>query len=148
MKTVDVGLFEGEPFNIKTAHNGNKEGREYKIEFVPAHIELKLMNEQEAIISKTRSWKNINNNDLEGWKVLLKKVIKENDDTMDEGDVNKLRPMQIIGILMALMEFLNQRSSVIYEALSDDVKVEVEKAKEDIKKKEAAKALSGSEVQS
>ena len=141
MKTIDLGLFEGEPFSILTKHRENPEGREYIINFIPAYLEHKLMNEQADIIAKSREWKKIEGNDLERWKDILKKVIKENDEGYNEKDINTLRPMQLIGVLMALMTFLNQRSNIIYEALSDEAKEEVEKVKNEVKKKEIEKLL-------
>ena len=139
MKTIDLGLFEGEPFSFSTKHRDNPEGQKYEINFIPAIHELKLMNEQADIIAKSREWKKIDGNDLERWKDLLKKIVRDNDNTLNDKDINTLRPLQLIGVLMALMTFLNERSNIIYEALSDDAKIEVEKVKEEVKKKEIEK---------
>jgi hypothetical protein len=138
MKTIDVSLFEGSPFTIKTKHKGNPEGRDYVIEKVDAVYEIKLMQEQENITSKSSKWGTIEQSDFDKWRSLIKKIIKLNDDTLNENDIDKLMPIHIIGVLMALITYLNEKSKIIYEGLAPEMKVEVEKIQDDLKKKTIA----------
>ncbi len=137
MKTVDVGLFEGNPFEIKTR------GRAYVINSVSAIMELKLMQEQEDITTKSAKWKLLEQQDLERWKDLLKKIILENCSDLEDKDITSLKPLDILGILMALITYLQERSKIVYEGLSPDVKKEIEKVTDDLKKKTIEKASSG-----
>lgn len=135
MKTIDVSLFEGSPFEIKTAHKRNLEGKNYVIEKIDAVYEIKLMQEQEDITKKSSKWKELTQEDINRWKDLIKKIIKSNDDTLNDEDINKLYPIHVIGILMALITYLNEKSKVIYEGLAPEVKEEVEKFQDEVKKK-------------
>lgn len=135
MKTIDVSLFEGNPFVIKTKHKKNPEGRDYEINFIDAIYEIKLMQEQEDIASKASKWKTVEQQDFEKWKDLIKKIIKSNDDTLNEKDINLLAPMHVIGILMAFITYLQEKSKIVYEGLAPEVKAEVEKIQDDLKKK-------------
>lgn len=129
MKTVDVSLFEGDPFIIKT------KGKTYTINFVSSIMELKLMQDQEEITTKSSKWKLLEQQDLDRWKSMIIKIIMDNTQDYDEKDINSLRPIDILGILMALISYLQERSKIIYEGLSPEVKKEVEKATDDLKKK-------------
>jgi len=129
LKTVDINLFGGSPFIITTA------GKSYTINFISAIMELKLMQEQEEITTKASRWKLLEQQDLERWKALLLKIIQENTVDVEEKDISSLRPIDLLGILMALMTYLTERSKIIYEGLSPEVKKEVEKAENDLKKK-------------
>jgi hypothetical protein len=136
MKTIDVSLFEGNPFTIKTAHRGNPSGQDYVIDRVDAVYEIKLMQEQEELTQKASKWKTLEQEDFNKWKKMLINIIKTNDNTLfNEEDINKLMPVHIIGILMALITFLNERTKIIYEGLAPEMKQEIEKVQEDVKKK-------------
>ena len=111
MKTVDINLFAGNPFEIKTT------GKTYIINFVSSIMELRLMQEQEEITIKASKWKLITNEDLITWKGLIKEVISENKQEIDESDMDNLRPLDVLGILMALMSYLTERSKIVYEGL-------------------------------
>jgi hypothetical protein len=129
MKTVDVNLFEGDPFVIKT------KGKTYTINFISAIMELKLMQDQEDITTKSAKWKLLEQQDIVRWQSYISKIIQENAVDFDEKDITGLRPIDILGILMALISYLQERSKIIYEGLSPEVKKEVEKATDDLKKK-------------
>ena len=129
MKTVDINLFGGNPFLINT------KGKSYTINFVSSVMELKLMQEQEDISTKASKGKLLTQQDIERWKDILLKIIKENTDDVDDSDVSGLKPIDLLGVLMALLTYLTERSKIIYEGLSPEVKEEVEKATNDLKKK-------------
>ena len=129
MKTIDLSLFDDEGFCIKTKENS------YVIEFVSTIMELKLMQQNETIISKASKWKDLEQQDLDRWKDLIKKIIAENTPEFDEKGINSLKPMEVIAIMLGLMNYLNKRSEVIQSALDDDTKKEIAKLKEDTKKK-------------
>lgn len=141
MKTIDISLFEGSPFCIKTKSKRNIEGKEYVIDFVDAVDEIKLMQQQEEIISKSSKWKDICQQDVDKWRKLLIEIIRKNDSEINEKDINLFSPIQLIGVLMALISHLQEKSNIIYEGLSPEVKEEVNKITEDVKKKKIEKAL-------
>lgn len=141
MKTIDVSLFDGNPFCIKTKSKLNPEGLDYIVDRIPAILEIKLMQEQEDITSKAAKWKTIEQQNFEKWKALLIEVIKTNNEIVNEKDITSLSPIHIIGILMALINYLNEKSQIVYEGLAPEVKAEVEKIQNDIKKKTIEKAL-------
>jgi len=137
MKTIDLTLFEGEGFEIKT------KTRTYAINFVSSVMELKFLQEQENITKKSRDFKTLEQQDLEKWKHLIKNSIKENGvEDLDEGDINSLKPFEVLAVMIGYIQFLTERSQVIYQGLSDKTKKEIEEITDDIKKKEMNKALS------
>jgi len=136
MKTIDLTLFESEGFEIKTKTTT------YNINFVSSVLELKFLQENQNITSKSKDFKTLEQADLERWKHLIKSSIKENgQEDFDEKDINKLAPLQIIAVMMGYIQYLNKRSNVIYQAFDDETKKEIEQITEDVKKKTINKAL-------
>lgn len=140
MDYIDLSLYEGKPFGIKT-----KSGKEYKITFVPAHLELKLMQEQEDIHAKAGKWKTLEQQDLEKWKSLIIKILNEQPESqeVDEKDISSMRPMDVIAVCLALCAYLTERSKIVYDSVGKEAKEEMEKVRDDIKKKTIEKALQG-----
>lgn len=141
MKTIDASNFEGDPFQIKTKHSRNPDGSDYTIEFIDAIYEIKLMQMQGDITRKAGKWENIEQQDFDKWRDLIKKIIKVNgniqviDDKKLDEDINKLSPVHILGILMGLISHLAQKSRIVYDGLDEEAKKEAEKLEDDIKKK-------------
>lgn len=129
MRTIDLGLFQPEPLEIKLA-NGTK----YEILFVSAGLELKLMQEQGDISSKISKWKDVDGNDLERWKDLFKKILKEQENSnINESDINKLSPIELMTVMLALVNYLGERSKIIKQAFPQETKDEIEKIEKDLK---------------
>lgn len=141
MRTIDVSNFEGDPFEIKTKHKGNPEGKDYIIDFIDAIYEIKLMQMQNDITKKAGKWETIEQQDFDRWKDLIKKIIKSNnnlqiiDEKELERDINKLAPTHTLGILIALISYLTKKSRIVYEGLDPETKKEAEKLEDDLKKK-------------
>lgn len=141
MKTIDASNFEGDPIEIKTKHKGNPDGKNYTIDFVDAIYEIKLMQMQEDITKKAGKWQNIEQQDFEKWKDLIKKIIKSNskiqiiDDAQLDRDINLMSPPHLLGVLMALVTYMNQKSKIIFEGLDPEVQKEAKEMTDDIKKK-------------
>lgn len=140
MKTIDLSLFEKDEIVIKIS-----EEKEYRITNVPSVLELKLMNYQNDISSKLSKWDSLDQGDLERWKGLIINIISQQpDQEINKEDINRLYPQQILAILTGLLQHLNKRSRIIFNALDEDVRKEVEKVEDDVKKKAMEKVLSDS----
>lgn len=145
MKTIDMGLFEGSKFCIKTKSLVNPEGEDYFIERIDAIDELKLMQHQEEISEKSTKWKTLKSSDIDNWKKLIIPIITKNNQDIEEekikSDIDTVRPMDLMGILISFIGFLNERSGIIFSGLADETKEEIQKIQNDVKKKKIENVL-------
>lgn len=131
MKTIDLTLFENEDgLEIKTKN------KTYIITFISSVQELKLMQNQGDISTKLSKWQELEQQTFEQWKSIIKNIIKEqSDQDLDEKDINRLKPLAVVSIMYALMEWLKERTSIVLNSLSEETKKEAKKIENEVKKK-------------
>jgi len=133
-RIIDLTLFNPEPFCFKTKNCT------YKIDFVSSIMEYELLTEQENILAKTRSFKTLDKEkDLMKWSSIIKKIIRENNQTLDDKDIDTLSPLELMTLILTLINYLNKKSDMLKQAFEPEVQEQMKsiekEMKEGIKKK-------------
>jgi len=129
MKVIDLDLFDPEAFVIKSA------GEEFNVTFIPANLELRLLQLQPEINERATDFKKLQESDVTKWRDVIKKIIVANNEDAETKPIDKLSPLQVIAVMMSFMKYINDRSQVIYQAFDEDTQKEIKKVEADIKKK-------------
>jgi hypothetical protein len=129
MKVIDLDLFDPEAIEIKTGNTT------YNIKFIPANLELRLLQLQPEVNEKASDFRKLTDADLTKWKDVIKKICAANHGEIEEKTINCLSVLQVIAVMMALLKYINERSQVIYQAFDEATKTEIKKIENDIKKK-------------
>jgi hypothetical protein len=139
MNIIDLSLYAPEPFAFKTKTNNL-----YEIAFVSSSMELSLLKEQGDIVEKSKNFKLLEQLDIDRWKKIIKAILLEQKDILIdkveyakriEEDLQCLSPLDVIAILMGLIEYLRERSQVMFQAFNTDTRRAIKEAEENIKKK-------------
>ena len=127
-RIIDLTLFNPEPFCFKT------KTCIYKINFVSSVMEYELLTEQENILAKTKSFKTLDKvKDLQKWAEMIKKIIRENGQTLEDKDIDGLSPLELITLILTLINYLNKKSDMLKQAFEPEIQEQMKSIEKELK---------------
>ena len=116
MEIKDFNLIEYRTLNIKIGKTL------YKIETIPAKIELELLQKQMDNVSKLSTSK-YTESDLVKWKSLIKRLFKHSCEFVNDSDIDSLDPLKVVGLMNLIYIELAEKAKIVsdmYSLSSDD----------------------------